>query len=67
MPVKQGKNKKASVGINQRPIVHITSPRNSTSYSESTRYVSTYQLDIKFASEYPFVFGISRWLNFCEE
>ncbi|VDO74040.1 unnamed protein product [Heligmosomoides polygyrus] len=37
MPVKQGKNKKASVGINQRPIVHITSPRNSTSYSESTR------------------------------
>ncbi|KAK6766094.1 hypothetical protein RB195_025791 [Necator americanus] len=37
MPIKQPKQKKSSVSINQTSVVHITSPRNSTSYSESTR------------------------------
>nr|CDJ80123.1 Protein F14D12.1, isoform a [Haemonchus contortus] len=37
MPMKQPKQKKSSVSINQKSVVHITSPRNSTSYSESTR------------------------------
>ncbi|KAK5979901.1 hypothetical protein GCK32_000002 [Trichostrongylus colubriformis] len=37
IPVKQSKQKKTSVSINQNSVIHITSPRNSTSYSESTR------------------------------
>ncbi|EYB96627.1 hypothetical protein Y032_0148g2638 [Ancylostoma ceylanicum] len=37
IPIKQPKQKKTSVSINQKSVVHITSPRNSTSYSESTR------------------------------
>ncbi|VDN19925.1 unnamed protein product, partial [Cylicostephanus goldi] len=38
MPIKQPKQKKSSVSINQTSVIHVTSPRNSTSYSESTRY-----------------------------
>ncbi|CAJ0609146.1 unnamed protein product [Cylicocyclus nassatus] len=37
MPIKQPKQKKSSVSINQTSVIHVTSPRNSTSYSESTR------------------------------
>ncbi|WKY17261.1 hypothetical protein Q1695_001682 [Nippostrongylus brasiliensis] len=36
-PAKHPKQKKLSVGVDQKSVVHITSPRNSTSYSESTR------------------------------
>ncbi|VDL78841.1 unnamed protein product [Nippostrongylus brasiliensis] len=42
-PAKHPKQKKLSVGVDQKSVVHITSPRNSTSYSEST------SSDVEFA------------------